>query len=420
MRWKPTGVWLNANYRMLWSAATVSAFGSQITMLAIPLLAAATLDASALEMGILVAAQNAAVPVFGLFAGVIADHRARRPLLIISDLARAVVLLTIPIAWWVDTLSVPFLIVVSFISGAFGVLFDVTRQAVVPNLVPPEQLVDGNGKIYTSESAADLTAPGLAGVLVQLIGAPASILIDCVSYAGSAMLLARMKLEESAVKTPLGLRRVAAELAEGFRVFRSIRLLSSIGFATASGNLFESARMAVLILFMTRELDLGAATIGVIYAIGGTGFLVGSFLPSWFSDRLGLGGAIVAGLAIFFVGDLIYPLTGGPKLVAAGLLATAMFIGGIGGAIFDINQISLRQAITPDDVRGRVNAVLRVMIRGISPVGALIGGVIAELIGLRAALVFATLSSPVSLLVIYRSNIHRLRTIPVAEPAAAA
>lgn len=400
---------------MLWGAATVSSFGSQITGLAIPLLAAVTLNASALEMGLLAAAQNAAVPVFGLFAGVLADHRARRPLLIVSDAARGFVLLCIPIAWWADVLSVPFLIVVSFISGAFGVLFDVTRQAVVPNLLPRDQLVDGNGKIYISESAADLTGPGIAGILVQIIGAPAAILMDCISYAGSAILLARMKLEESVTKSPLGMRKVVAELSEGFRVFRSIPLLSSIGFAAASGNLFESARVAILVLFMTRELDLSAAYVGIVYAFGGLGFLVGSFLPGWVANRFGIGRAISLGLVIFLVGDLIYPFVSGSNLVSASLLALALFINGVGGAIFDVNQVSLRQAITPDNVRGRVNAVLRVMIRGIAPVGALVGGVIAELIGLRAALVFAALSSPVSLLVVYRSKIHQLHTIADAE-----
>jgi MFS family permease len=416
MRWKPTGIWLNAGYRMLWSAATVSAFGSQITMLAIPLLAAATLNASALEMGILAAAQNAAIPVFGLLAGVIADHRARRPLLIISDAARALVLVVIPIAWWAGVLSMPLLIAVSFAGGAFGVLFDVTRQAVVPTIVSGEQLVDGNSKIYTSEAASDLTGPGLAGLLVQLIGAPASILIDCISYVGSAILLARMKIQESTEKSPLGLGTVIAELREGFRVFRSIPLLSAIGLATASGNLFESARTAILVLFMTRELDLSAAYVGIVYAAGGLGFLIGSFLPAWFAARLGVGKAIAVGLVIYWIGEVIYPLAGGPKVVAVVLLGAAMFVGGIGAAIFDVNQVSLRQAITPDNVRGRVNAVLRVMIRGIAPVGALIGGVIAELIGLRAALVFAAFSSPVSLLVVYRSNIHRLQTIPTVEP----
>ncbi|MGH2549456.1 MAG: MFS transporter [Thermomicrobiales bacterium] len=417
MRWKPTGVWLNSSYRMLWRAATVSAFGSQITGLAIPLLAATTLHASALEFGVLAAAQNLAIPIFGLFAGVIADHRARRPLLIFSDLARALVLLTIPIAWWTDRLSIPLLIVVSFLSGAFGMLFDVTRQSIVPNLVSREQLVAGNGKLYTSEAAADLTGPGLAGVLVQLIGAPASVLLDCVSYFASAIFLIKMRLVETVDRSPLGIRRVFTQLGEGFDVFRSIPLLRSMGIATASGNLFESARTAILVLFMTRELHLSAAYVGAVYACGGLGFFVGSLLPEWFSNRFGLGKAIVIGLLIFMAGDLLYPFAGGPKLVAAGILATAMFIGGVGGGVFDINQFSLRQAMTPDSVRGRVNAVLRVMIRGIAPVGALIGGLIAELIGLRAALVFAALSSPVSLLVIYRAKIHQLRTIPESEPS---
>jgi MFS family permease len=420
MRWKPTGVWLNPSYRMLWSATTVSAFGSQVTMLAIPLLAAATLDASALEMGILAAAQNAAVPVFALLAGVIADHRPRRPLLVAADAGRAVVLLAVPIAWWADLLSVPLLIVISFVSGAFGVLFDVTRQAVVPNLVPREQLVDGNGKLYTSESAADLTGPGIAGILVQLIGAPASILFDCVSYISSALLLMRMRTQEHVTHAPLGIARIVSELRDGFRVFRAIPLLSAIGLATASGNLFESARTAILVLFMTRELDLSAAWIGAIYAAGGLGFLVGSFLPAWVASRLGVGRAISVGLAIFWIGDLIYPFVTGPTLIVAALLGAAMFIGGIGGSIFDVNQVSVRQAITPDEVRGRVNAVLRFMIRGIAPIGALLGGVIAELAGIRAALVFAALSSPVSLLVVYRSDIHRLQTIPDERAASVA
>lgn len=416
MRWQPAGIWLNRNFRLLWSAVTISAFGSQITTLAIPLLAATTLDASAIEISLLAAAQNLAIPLVGLFAGVIADHRARRPLLIFSDIARALVLLVIPMAWWAGHLNVPLLIAVAFLHGAFGMLFDVTQQSIVPSLVTREQLVDGNGKIFSSEGAADLAGPGIAGVLVQLVGAPAAVLIDCVSYAASASMLWRMRLEEAVDRGPLGLRKIFSELRQGFSAVWNIPMLRSMGIAVASGNLFESARTAILILFMSRELHLSAAAIGVTYAFSGLGFLLGALVPAWFASRLGLGRAICSGLIIFMVGDIIYPVAGGPTWMAASMLAFAMFIGGFGGGLFDVNQFSLRQALTPDAVRGRANALLRVMIRGIGPVGALIGGVIAEVIGLRAALAFAILSSPVSLAIIYRAKIHQLRTMPELDP----
>ncbi len=419
MGWRPGGIWRNRNYRLIWSAASVSAFGTQITLLALPLLAAVTLHASPLEMGVLAAAQNSAVPVFGLFAGVLADRRARKPLMMSADLGRALLLLTIPIAWWADQLSVPLLIVVSFLSGGFGVLFDVTQQAVVPGIVKRDELVEANGKIYLSESAADLGGPGLSGLLVQLIGAPLAILLDAASYLVSGLTLARLRLADAApASLEAGFRSMRREISEGFRTFRSIPILRTMSYSVAAGNLFENARSAILVLFMTRELGFSAALVGVVYAIGGAGFFAGALLPSWVARRAGLGRAIVIGLLLLWVGDLLFPLAGGPKPVAFAILAAAMFIFGFGGSIFDVNQFSLRQAVTPDRARGRVNATIRVLIRGIAPVGALLGGVIAEFAGLRAALIFAALSSPASLLLLYRSEIPSLTTVP-AEHAEA-
>jgi len=410
---RPGGIWRNRNYRLIWSAASVSAFGTQITLLALPLLAAVTLHASPLQMGLLAAAQNSAVPVFGLFAGVLADRRSRKPLMITADLGRALLLLTIPLAWWLDQLSVPLLIVVSFISGGFGVLFDVTQQAVVPGIVRRDELVEANGKIYLSESAADLGGPGLSGVLVQLIGAPMAILIDAASYLVSGLTLARLRLVEAApASLEAGLRSVRREISEGFRAFLGIPILRTMSYSVAAGNLFENARSAILVLFMTRELEFSAALVGMVYAIGGAGFFAGALLPGWVARRAGLGRAIVSGLLLLWLGDLLFPFAGGPKPLAFAILAAAMFIFGFGGSIFDVNQFSLRQAVTPDRVRGRVNATVRVMIRGIAPVGALLGGLIAEIAGLRAALIFATLSSPASLLLLYRSSIPSLRTVP--------
>ena len=413
MRLELRGIWRLANYRYLWGAATISSFGSQITSIAIPLLAAVTLNASALQMGILAAAQNAAVPVFGLFAGVLADRRRRMPLLVFADLARALLLISIPLSWWTGHLSVTLLVIVSFLSGAFGVIFDVTRQSIIPSMVEREQLVDANGKVYLSETAADLTGPGLAGVMVQLFGAPASILADAISYLASALLLMRMKLEERiATSTPWSVRIVGREIAEGYRAFVSIPILRTMSFSVAAGNLFENARNAVLILFMTRELDFSASWVGIIYAIGGAGFFVGALLPGQAANRLGLGRAITFGLILLWIGDVLFPFAGGPKLAAAAILATAMFIFGVGGSIFDINQFSLRQAVTPDQVRGRANATIRVLVRGIAPIGALIGGIIAEAYGIRAALIFAAFSSPASLLILARSPIPKLKTMP--------
>lgn len=413
MRIELRGIWRLANYRLLWGAATISSFGSQVSRIAIPLLAAITLHASPLQMGVLAAAQNAAVPIFGLFAGVLADRRRRMPLLVFADLARAILLLSIPIVWWAGHLSVALLIVVSFTSGAFGVVFDVTRQSMIPTMVDREQLVDANGKIYLSETASDLVGPGLAGGMVQLLGAPVAILTDAVSYLASALLLVRMKLVEQITNSaPWSLRIIGREIADGYRTVMSIPILQRMSLSVAAGNLFENARDAVLILFMTRELGFSASLVGIVYAIGGAGFFIGALLPGVAANRLGLGRAITTGLLILWLADVMFPLAGGPKLAAAAMLGAAMFTFGIGGSIFDVNQFSLRQAVTPDPVRGRANATIRVLVRGIAPVGALIGGLIAEAYGLRAALIFAAFSSPASLLILVGSDIPKLKTMP--------
>jgi predicted MFS family arabinose efflux permease len=173
----------------------------------------------------------------------------------------------------------------------------------------------------------------------------------------SGLTLARLRLTD-AISTPKGRRRgsVRREISQGVRTFLSIPILRTMSFSVAAGNLFESARAAILVLFMAQELDFSPALIGIVYAIGGAGFFCGALLPGWVARRAGLGRAIVIGLLLALVGDLLFPLAGGPKGLAFAILAAAMFIFGFGGSIFDVNQFSLRQAVTPDEVRGRVNA----------------------------------------------------------------
>ncbi len=415
MRWISSrfgGLCQHPGFVKFWAAQTVSVFGDQVTLLAVPLLAALTLGAGSAQMGLLRAAETGPVLVVGLFAGVWVDRLRRRPLLIAADLARAVLLLLIPLAAWLDALRIELLYAVSILTGSLSVLYVVARQSLLPTLVGREHLMEANQKTTITGSASEVAGPGLAGALVQLLGAPATVLVDAASFLASGFLTARVQVVEAA-PVPRGAgQSVWAEIGEGLRTVAREPILRTLAGATGCGNLFENARFAILILYMTRDLGLRPGAIGLILGAGSVGYFAGAFLPGWAARRFGLGRAIVGGALVFALGDLLYPFAAGPTAVAVPVLGAALFLSGFGAPTYDVNQVSLRQAITPDQIRGRVNASLRVLIRGTVPLGALLGGTLGAVFGLRAVMVLGAVWAPVPLLWLWFSPVPSLRQAP--------
>ena len=412
VRFRRAGLWRHPSFLRLWAAHSVSQIGTSITALALPLIAALTLGATPFQVGLLAAAETAPLLLVGLLAGVWVDRRPRRPVMVAADLGRAGLLLLIPLAAWLDLLRIELLYAIALLVGTLTVFFDVAAQSFAATVLDRSQLVEGTSKLHTSYAVAEIAGPGLAGGLVQAVGAPAAVLADAASFVASARLLGRIDAPEARPEPVAHRGSVWREMGEGVRAVAVVPILRTLAASTGIWNLFDNARRAMLVLFMARELGLRLGTIGVVFAIGSVGFLLGTLLPAPAARRFGVGRAIAAGIVGAAPGGLLVAVAGGPPIVAGALVAVGIFVEGVAAPVYDVNQFSLRQAVTPDRLRGRVNAGLRVLIRGTVPLGALLGGALAELAGLRAAVLIGALGPVAALALVWRSPVRALREPP--------
>jgi MFS family permease len=410
------GLWRHPDFVKLWAGHTISRFGSEISQLAIPLTAALVLNASAFQMGLLGTFEFAPFLILSLFAGVWVDRLRRQPILIVADIGRFLLLASIPLAAIFNQLRIEQLYVVGLLTGVLTVFFDVADQSYLPVLVRREHLVEGNSKLEMSRSVAQIAGPGVAGGLVQLVTAPIAVAVDALSFLASAVFLLFVRTTEPAQKRePHHPSSIWGELREGLAAVLGNPLLRSIAGATATSNLFGNAMQAVYILYVTRELGLGPAILGIILACGGPGALLGAVLAGRAAGRFGLGITIIGSLLITEVANLLVPLTGLSSMNAAvvvGMLTLAIFIGGIGNPIYNINQVSLRQAITPDRLQGRMNASMRFIVWGTIPLGSLLGGALGDAIGLWPTLVSMAVCSLLAPGWIVFSPVRRLKEQP--------
>jgi MFS family permease len=411
----PGGLWRNREFLKLWSAQGISLVGSKITMLALPLTALMLLEATPLQMGYLAAAGSLPALLFGLFAGVWVDRRARRPLLILADIARAGILLLIPLAVWLGALSMPVLYAIVFANGIFGLLFSVAYRSYLPTLVNRTQLVEANSKLEISGSAAEILGPGLAGWLVQTLTAPVAIVVDGVSFLLSALGLALIRQPEPPPATPGVTERIWSELWAGLRLVTGNATLRGLMGCTTTASFFNAALETVAFLYFTRHLGLTAGQIGLIFGAGSIGFLLGAFLPGHLTRLVGFGPSLILGLVILAVSDLIVPLVSGAAWVIVGVLMGAQFFFGLGLTFYNIGQLSLRQALTPDPLQGRMNAAFDLAVAGIVPLGALIGGALGEMIGVRAVLFGSALGELLAVGWLLWPPIPHYRVLPAHE-----
>jgi MFS family permease len=411
-------LWRNADFMKLWTAESVSQLGSQVSLLALPLIAISILRASPFEVGLLTTMEFAPFVLVGLPAGVWVDRLRRRPVLVCGDLGRALALTSIPVAYALDALTIGQLYLVAFTTGVLTVFFDVAYQSYLPALVEAEELIEGNAKLEISRSGAQIAGPGLAGVLIDLVTAPVAVLADAISFLASATGIFLIRRREPAPERAAGAARRGAmrrEMAEGLRYVLGHRLLRPIAATTATANLFNATMFAVLVLWMVRELHLRPAAIGLVFAAGNVGWLVGAVVSGRLAAWIGLGRAIVLPEAVGGLGAVLVPLT--PRPLAIPLLIVAQFVLSFGATAYNINQVSLRQAITPARLHGRMNATMRFMVWGTLPVGSLIGGILGGTIGLRPTLWVAALGGLLSFLPAALSPVRSLASIEAAMPA---
>jgi MFS family permease len=416
--WPKGGLWRHGDFLKLWSAETISVFGSQVGQLALPLVAIIVLDASAFAVAALGTVLFLPFIIFTLPAGVWVDRLPRRPILIVGDFGRAALLLTVPIAYAADALTLGHLFVVAFLVGAFQVFFDVAYQSYLPSLVEREQIIDGNSKLEISRSAAQVGGPGLGGVLVEIFTAPWAVLLDAISFVASGLFLLRIrKVEEKpAVAKADGTKpSLWTDLKEGLRFVLGNPNLRAQAGCTATSNFFSSVFFSIFLVFAVRELDLSPGAIGLVFSVAGLGSLAAALTSTRISGRLGIGPTTI------LVGLLWGPAALLMALAPAGnaaipFLIVANLVFGFTVVVYNIVQVSYRQAICPPRLQGRMNSVMRFMVWGTIPLGTLAGGALATWVGLRETMLIGAIGSSLAVLWIVFSPQRHLREMP--EPIA--
>jgi MFS family permease len=366
------------------------------------------LGANAFEMGLLGALQLLSFPTLGMFVGVWADRYRRRPIMILANVGRMMALGSIPIASIFRLLSLNLLYVVAVITGVCTVFFDISYQSYLPVLIDKADLVEGNTKLQLSASAGQVGGPALPGFLIEILGAARAIAVDAGGFLTSAIALLSIKKQEEKTK-PAADPHFFGEMKEGAAVVLGNNILRSIAGCTATSNLGSQMAFVVLLLFAYRDLYLSLGLVGIIFSVGSVGVLLGAWVAGSASTRLGLGRTIVLSAA-GSIALLLIPLAGHalPMLI----LACALLVTGAFSTIYNINQLSLRQAITPDRLQGRMNATMRTIVWGTIPVGSFLGGVLGESIGLVMTIVLGALISTVAFLWVLFSPVLGLKSIP--------
>ena len=380
-------------------------------------MAISILHATTFQVGALTAVEFSPFVIFGLPAGAIIDRLPRRPVLMTADVGRALALASVPIAYAFDVLSYAQLVVVVFVTGSLTVFFDVAYQSILPALVEREQLADGNAKLEVSRSAAQTAGPGIAGLLIELLGAATAVTVDAASFVISALFIRRIRAAEPPIEQvdadDRGLRRLVREIREGLRYVLGHHTLRLIAGSTATSNFFSSMSMAVFLLYAVRERGYSAGVVGLIFAIGNVGALLGAVVAQRLTRAVRLGPAIVLGMLLGSLGTLILGLA--PVSHAAVYFVGAWLLFGFGGVLYNIDQVSLRQAITPPRMQGRMNASMRFMVWGTMPFGSLVGGAFGTALGLRPTLVVAGIGGLTAVVWLLGRPVLSLVEIP--EPA---
>jgi MFS family permease len=445
-------LWRNPDFSKLWVASTISLFGTQVSQLAIPVIAVLILNAPAFQVALLGTFEFLPFLLFTLPAGVWVDRLPRRRILISGDLGRAVLLATIPIAFAFGALTIWQLYVVGFFVGICTVFFDVADQSYLPTVLERGELIDGNGKLQAAASTAQLLGPPTGGGVVALLTAPFAVILDAISYLASAILILAIRRPERAasapehgapgtgleatLESPSGAASVAAEsnvaqdqveterpsvrreVAEGLRFVLGHRYLRNIAATTGSSNLFSNILFAIFPVFVYVNLKLTPDTVGLIGGAFGAGALLGAMIAGRVGERLGVGHAIVASILVGGAANLAMPFA--THDTALWLIGGTGFFGGISQVVYNVNQVSLRQAICPERMLGRMNATMRFLVWGTIPIGQVIGGVIATVFqDALAAIIVGAVGGMFAFLPVFLSPVRSLKRIPTPEEAAA-
>ena len=403
------------DFLKLWTAESVSVFGSSITQLALPLIAATTLKVSPFEFGLLTTIEFLPFILLSLPAGVWVDRLRRRPIMIVADVGRAAAIASIPVAFAFDALTIWQLYAVGFVNGCLTVFFDVAYQSYLPSVVDRDQLVEGNSKLEITRSASQIAGPTAAGLLIGFLKAPFAMTLDALSYLWSAAFLVWIRRAEppvephdEAVHGPKPSMR--QEIGAGLRYVTGHRWLRSIAATTGTSNFFGNVGGAILILYLTTERGLGPEAIGLAFSVGSLGFLAAALFTGRLTAWLGVGRMLVITAIGFSLSAL--PIAFAPNELIWWAVALGGFMGGFCSVGWNINQVSLRQAITPPRMQGRMNATMRFIVWGTMPVGSILGGALGGIIGLQETIVVGALGGLVAFVPVTLSSVRSIVRMP--------
>ncbi|GGE97493.1 MFS transporter [Mycetocola zhadangensis] len=389
----------NRDFRLLLIGQTTSQLGAQVSGVAIPLLAVLTLDASPIELGLVTASSTLAFALIGLPAGAWLDRWRKLPVLVASDLIRALLLVTIPLAALFGVLTIIQLVIVALLTGFARVFFDVGYQSYLPSVMGKERILAGNSFMEAIRASGQVVGPGLGGGLVALVGGASVVLLQSVTFVVSAVCLIGIRTREAPVPAHPDRPRLWTQIVEGLAFVARNRILRATALASAAGNFSFAISSAVTFIFLSRTLDLSPLAIGLIVAAGSVSAIVGAAFTPVLSRRVG--SVRVIWLALVATGPLAVLTPLAQPGWSALLVVVAMAAGELGQIVYAVTNVSLRQRLCPDDMLSRVNATMRVLIMGLFPLGALVGGMLGELIGLRGTLWVAgglILLSPIPLI----------------------
>ena len=399
------------DFRRFWAGETISLFGDQISLIALPLVGVLVLNASAAQMGLLGAAELVPNLLFSLHAGALVDRRGRRrQTMIFTAIGRAALLATIPVAYWLGVLTLTQLYVVGFLVGTMSVLFYVSYMTLFVSLVPRERYLEANSLLNGSRALSFVAGPSIGGLLVQAFSAPAALIVDSCSFLVSAFTMSSIHPEE-----PPAEAAERGHVKAGMSYLWHSPMLRPALLATATINFFNFVFWALFFLYAIRSLGVSAGALGLVIGAASFGGVLGSVLTGRISRRLGVGPAFVLGCVLFPLPLVLVPLAGGAEWKILAYLFTAEFLSGFGVMILDITFGSIKAALVPDRLRARVAGAYQVVNYGVRPLGALAGGALGTWIGLQPTLWIGALGAIAGVLWLIPSPFLKLRELPEAD-----
>ncbi|MFI6600904.1 MFS transporter [Nonomuraea sp. NPDC050536] len=401
-------MWRDGDFRRLWIGQTASQLGAQAGQVILPLITVIALNADAQQLGVLRSVQQAPILLLSLFVGAWVDRRRTRNVMVLADVGRAATLAVIPAAYLLGLLGMPLLVLVAFLIGALSVYFDVAYQAFLVRLVERDRLAQGNSALEGSRSAAQIAGPALGGAMASLLSAPIAIMASALFFALSFLSIRRIRRPEPMPEPAVKQARLWRQIQEGLRLVIGDPALRAVGIASALFQFSFAALMTVYLLFLPRTLHLPGAAVGLVLAAMGPGALVGSLLSALLPRRYGYGVVLVSAAVLADGVMLCVPALHGSSAATVAALMAVNFLFGVFSQLVDVTVVTVRQAITPIPIQGRVVATINFVGMGLAPLGSLLGGYLAASLGLRTSLLLTAVTLALSPLFMALSPLARL------------